>query len=302
VRRHRPVMLNEVIDMLQIKERATIVDGTVGHGGHAAEMLRKAGPHGRLIAFDWDESMIARASELLDNIPGSKNFVHADYRRIPEILDGIGIDKVDAVLLDFGVNLEHFDDVERGFSFQGDAPLDMRMDRSAKETAAAWLGRATEKEIVRVLREYGGERHAGLIAREIVRRRKEGKMRRTSDLVAAVESAVPPRLREKRIHPATRTFQAIRIQVNRELDELQSAIEGIAMRLSGGGRMVTLSYHSGEDAAAKNAFRELAKSGKFQVLTKTPLRPSEGEIDENPSSRSAKLRAIERIHIQENHS
>lgn len=302
MRRHQPVMLDEVINMLQIKERATVLDGTVGHGGHAAAMLRKAGPYGRLIAFDWDESMIARATESLEDIPGSKSFVHADYRRIPEILDGIGVDEVDAVLLDFGVNLEHFEDVERGFSFQGDAPLDMRMDRSAKETAAAWLGRATEQEIVRVLREYGGERHAGLIAREIVKRRKEGKMRRTSDLVAAVESAVPPRLREKRIHQATRTFQAIRIQVNRELDDLQSAIQEIAMRLSDGGRLVTLSYHSGEDAAAKHAFRELAKSGAFQVLTKSPMRPTEDEVTVNPSSRSAKLRAIERINTQENHS
>lgn len=293
--RHRPVMVNEVLEMLQIRNGATIIDGTVGHGGHAAAMLRAAGAHGTLIALDWDEKMIERAKEHLADLPGKKEFVCADYRRIPDVLAEMKEDGADAILLDFGVNLEHFEDARRGFSFQADAPLDMRMDVTTKETAAAWLNRASEKEIVRVLREYGGERHAGSIARAIVRMRKEGRMKRTSDLVAAVESAVPPRLREKRIHPATRTFQAIRIQVNRELEGLREAIEEIARCLRLRGRMATLSYHSGEDRAAKTAFRNLEKTGEFRNLTKTPIRPSKQEIESNLSSRSAKLRAIERI-------
>ncbi len=298
-RRHEPVMQEEVMSMLQINQGATIIDGTVGHGGHALAMLRAAGPRGRLIAFDWDETMISRASDTLAETPGGKNFIHADYRQIPQYLQTLTIVDVDAILLDFGVNLEHFEDASRGFSFQSDAPLDMRMDRSSKETAAAWLGRASEQEIVRALRELGGERHAGLIARSILRMRKEGRLKTTSDLVAAVEAAVPPRLREKRIHPATRTFQAIRIQINHELDDLQTSIEEIADCLGTAGRMVTLSYHSGEDGAAKRAFRNLQKRGEFQVLTKTPLRPTAREVYDNPSSRSAKLRTITRISKQE---
>lgn len=299
MRRHRPVMVEEVLDMLQIRKGAAIVDGTVGHGGHAAAMLQAAGKNGTLIAFDWDEWMIPRARENLAHVPGTKRFVHADYRQIPDVLSELKMVAVDAILLDFGATIEHFEDAERGFSFQSDAPLDMRMDVSTKETAAAWLGRATEKEIVRALREYGDERHAGLIARSIVRMRKDGRMKRTLDLVTAVESAVPPRLREKRIHPATRTFQAVRIQVNRELEGLREAIEKIAVCLRVGGRMATLSYHSGEDGAAKNAFRNLEKTGEFRNLTKTPRKPSQAEIESNPSSRSAKLRAIERIKVSE---
>jgi 16S rRNA (cytosine1402-N4)-methyltransferase len=198
------------------------------------------------------------------------------------------------VLQDFGVNLQHIDDTARGFSFQGDAPLDMRMDRSTMETAAAWLNRATEGEIARVIREFGGELWAGPIAKRIVVRRKEARMKTTSDLVDAVFSAIPVAKRDKRVHPATRTFQAIRIAVNHELDDLAETVTDLAARLGREGRMATLSYHSGEDAAAKNAFRELAKTKEFTLLTKKPLRPTEQEISSNPNSRSARLRGLVR--------
>lgn len=287
-------MLAEVLDLLAVEPGNVVVDGTVGHGGHAEAMAGEAGPKGELIAFDWDIEMLRIAEENLKSVQIGKTFVHADYRSAPAWLREHRPDGVDAVLLDFGVNLQHFDDTSRGFSFQGDAPLDMRMDRSTAETASAWLNRASEGEIARVIRDFGGELWSGPIAKGIVLQRKEGRMKTTSDLVNAVLGAIPPAKRDKRVHPATRTFQAIRIAVNHELDGLQEAIEEIADCLAPGGRIATLSYHSGEDAAAKNAFRNLSKAGQFAILTKKPLRPTEKEIQSNPQARSARLRGLVR--------
>ena len=292
MKRHQPVMLDEVLELLEIQSGAIVIDGTLGHGGHAEAMLRRAGANGKLIGFDWDEGMLKTAETNLKEIAGERRFVHADYRDIAGWIKENNISGSDAILLDLGVNMEHFDDKSRGFSFLEDAPLDMRMDRKTKETASAWLNRASEGEIAVALREYGGERHAGLIAREIVRRRREGKMKRTTDLAEAATRAVPPRLREKRIHPATRAFQAIRIVINRELENLEEAISEIAKCLNLGGRIAVLSYHSGEDRAAKNAFRNLSKTEGFVLLTKSPLTPSATEVRNNPSSRSAKLRGL----------
>jgi 16S rRNA (cytosine1402-N4)-methyltransferase len=291
-------MVAEVLELLAIPSGATIVDCTVGHGGHASAMLAAAGPAGRLIGFDWDEEMLAVASETLKNYGEGCLLVRSDFRAAPSYRQQHFKDGANAVLLDLGVNLQHFADESRGFSFQYDSQLDMRMARDEQETASAWLGRATEQQIVRTLRELGGERHAGRIARQIVERRREGKMKRTSDLVDAVVAAIPPRLRDKRIHPATRTFQAIRIQVNRELDGLDDAIAALANCLCLGGRMAVLSYHSGEDGAAKHAFKSVSATGEFRLLTRTPIRPQDAEVKENPSARSAKLRAIERIALE----
>jgi 16S rRNA (cytosine1402-N4)-methyltransferase len=294
MRRHRPAMLREVLELLAIKTGATVVDGTIGHGGHADAMMRLAGDEGELIGFDWDEKMLRKAEDNLSQVKANKVFVNEDFRAIPDWMDAERPGGADAILLDFGVNLEHFEDTSRGFSFSADAPLDMRMNRASKETAAAWLNRASEGEIARVLREYGGELWAGPIAKQIVKIRKESRLKTTSDLVTAVLKAIPASKRDKRIHPATRTFQAVRIRVNEELVGLQEAIRDIAHRLKPSGRLVTLSYHSGEDAAAKSAFRGLARAGEFTILTKKPLRPSQEEIQDNPNARSAKLRAIER--------
>ncbi len=291
MKRHKPVLLKETLELLRIEPGAVVIDATIGHGGHAAQMLRMAGPKGKLIGIDWDEQMLATAKENLKDVPGAKVFLHADFRDIPRRVS----DAADAILLDFGVNLEHFEAVERGFSFQADAPLDMRMDRSSKETAAAWLNRATHGEIAKTLREFGGERFAGKVAAEIVSRRKQGRMKRTGDLVEAVLAAIPPKARDKRIHPATRTFQAVRIRVNDELEQLEQAIIAIADKLKDGGRLATLSYHSGEDGCAKRAMKLLAEDRRFRILTKKPIVPSEAERRDNPSSRSAKLRGIERI-------
>jgi 16S rRNA (cytosine1402-N4)-methyltransferase len=287
-------MLGEVMELLQIKEGATVVDGTVGHGGHAEQMLRAAGRSGTLIAFDWDREMLKKAEANLELVEGKKQFIHDDFRAIPEWMALHCSSGADAILLDFGVNLEHFEDVGRGFSFQSAAPLDMRMDRQTKETASAWLNRSTEAAIASALRTFGGEKFAWPIAKEIVRRRKLDGLRTTADLVDAVLAAVPPRLREKRIHPATRTFQAVRIVVNRELEGLQEAVIEIGRCLTPKGTMATLAYHSGEDVAAKNAFKALASEKNFSILTKRPLRPSEGEVSDNPNARSARLRAIQR--------
>lgn len=287
-------MLREVLEVLSVSPGATIVDGTIGHGGHSEALLRAAGEAGELIGFDWDAAMLATAQRNLENVPGRKTFVNEDYREIPAWMQTNLSSGADAVLLDFGVNLEHFEDQERGFSFLSDAPLDMRMDVQTKETAAAWLNRASEGEIARALREFGGEKWAGPIAKQIIKRRKESALRTTTDLVECVLRAVPAAKREKRIHPATRTFQAVRIAVNKELSDLQDAIEKIALQLKPGGRMATLSYHSGEDAAAKNAFRALAAGHGYSILTKKPLRPEPAEVMENPNARSARLRAIER--------
>jgi len=287
-------MLAEVLQLLDVQPGDIVVDGTVGHGGHAEALAEAAGKGGELIAFDWDEEMLRIAEKNLEGVGIGKTFVNADYRSAPDWLRENQPEGVDAVLLDFGVNLQHFDDMERGFSFQGDAPLDMRMDRSTIETAAAWLNRATEGEIARVIREFGGELWSGPIAKRVVLRRKEGRMKTTSDLVDAVYSAIPVAKRDKRVHPATRTFQAIRIAVNRELEDLAKAVTDLAGCLAPGGRMATLSYHSGEDAAAKNAFRDLARGKEFTVLTKKPLRPTEQEISSNPNSRSARLRGLVR--------
>lgn len=279
------------MELLAIPRGATVVDATVGHGGHAEAMLARAGESGTLIACDWDETMLATAIENLKRVEGNKTFVHADYRELPEEIPG----QADAILIDLGANIEHFEDASRGFSFLHEASLDMRMHKASKETASAWLNRATHGEIAKTLRDYGGERFAGKIAAEIVKRRRSSQMKTTGDLVEAVMAAIPPRLREKRIHPATRTFQAVRIRINHELDDLESAIERLARKLKVGGRLATLSYHSGEDGAAKRSMKRLSDTGSYRILTKKPIAPSEAERRDNPSSRSAKLRAIERI-------
>jgi 16S rRNA (cytosine1402-N4)-methyltransferase len=290
--RHVPVMVQEVMECLDLHPAMTVVDATVGHGGHAREILQRIGREGTLIACDWDEGVLQQARENLKDLPGTKIFLHRDYRDLPEWLKEHYPEGVDAILMDLGVCLEHLQDPERGFSFLVDAPLDMRFNPQQHETASAWLGRVSEPELVRVLKEYGGERYAGPIARAILQRRRRGELKRTTDLVSAVLEAVPPHRRERRIHPATRTFQAIRIAVNRELEGLKEAVENLARCLKARGRMVVLSYHSGEDREVKLAFRNLMRTGLFSLLNRTPLTPSREEVERNPRSRSAKLRAL----------
>ncbi len=306
-------MLNEVLELLSPRPGMTVVDGTVGAGGHASAIAERLGTTGTLIALDRDADMLTLAEERLIATPPTKHFVHADYRDLPLVLDELGYPTVDGILIDMGVCSEQLDNPERGLAFRFEAPLDMRLDREQPTTAYHLLQKVKYGDLVRILREYGGEHWAPAIAKAIIRRRDRGRMNTTGDLVAAVMEAIPRKFQEKRIHPATRTFQAIRIAVNRELDGLQEAFEEMAHRLKPNGTLCILSYHSLEDRAVKHAFRNLSarhpmlvsanggpaevgdKQLIFQILTSKPLEPSEQEVEENPRARSAKLRAIRRI-------
>jgi 16S rRNA (cytosine1402-N4)-methyltransferase len=307
---HKPVMVREVMEYLNPPVGGIAVDATVGAGGHACALAERLGHDGLLIALDRDAQMLALAQQNLADIPCMAHYIHADYRNLPEVLQELQIKAVDSILVDMGVCSEQLDDPERGFAFRYDAPLDMRLDREQPTTAYHLLQRIRFPDLVRILREYGGEQWAKPIARAIIRRRDQGRMNTTGDLAAAVLEAIPKKFQEKRIHPATRTFQAIRIAVNRELDDLQPAFEAMAGCLKVGGVICVLAYHSLEDRAVKHAFRNLSQRVRepvgvgasateaarpvLEILTPKPIEPSEAEIQDNPRARSAKLRAARR--------
>jgi 16S rRNA (cytosine1402-N4)-methyltransferase len=308
---HKPVMVREVLEYLNPPVGGVVVDATVGAGGHARALAERVGREGTLIALDRDAQMLALAQQNLADIACMAYYLHADYRSLPEVLYELQIDAVDAILVDMGVCSEQLDDPERGLAFRYDAPLDMRLDREQPTTAYHLLQRVRLPELVRILREYGGEQWSKPIARAIIRRRDQGRMNTTGDLAAAVLEAIPKKFQEKRIHPATRTFQAIRIAVNRELDDLQPAFEAMAGCLKVGGVICVLAYHSLEDRAVKHAFRNLSQRARepvvvgapaqpadrpiLEILTPKPLEPSEAEVQDNPRARSAKLRAARRV-------
>jgi 16S rRNA (cytosine1402-N4)-methyltransferase len=308
---HKPVMVREVLEYLNPPVGGVVVDATVGTGGHARALAERIGREGLLIALDRDAQMLTLAQQNLADIACMAHYIHADYRNLPEVLQELQIDAVDAILVDMGVCSAQLDDPERGLAFRYDAPLDMRLDREQPTTAYHLLQRIRLPELVRILREYGGEQWAKPIARAIIRRRDQGRMNTTGDLAAAVLEAIPKKFQEKRIHPATRTFQAIRIAVNRELDDLQPAFESMVGCLRVGGTICVLAYHSLEDRAVKHAFRNLSQRARapvgagaptppsdrpvLEILTPKPLEPSEAEIQNNPRARSAKLRAARRV-------
>ncbi|HWA82342.1 MAG TPA: 16S rRNA (cytosine(1402)-N(4))-methyltransferase RsmH [Fimbriimonadaceae bacterium] len=288
---HDPVMLREILEILPLRPGAVVVDGTLGLGGHSSEMLQRISPGGTLFGFDWDESMLEIARKRLNSDTGSSiRLVHDDFGSVAEHVDR----PADAILLDLGLNSAQVDDPSRGISFKEDGPLDMRMDRSRGEPASALLNRWTMQQIEQALWDYGDERWARNVARKIVERRKESPLRTTNDLVDCVLAAIPVGARDKRIHPATRSFQAIRIVVNGELEGLEKALHSSASCLASGGVLAVLSYHSGEDRIVKTAFRALSQRGGYEELTRKPLTPTQEEIARNPRSRSAKLRAIRR--------
>jgi 16S rRNA (cytosine1402-N4)-methyltransferase len=290
---HEAVMVAEVMQHLALRPGHTAMDGTAGHAGHSFEMATRIAPGGRLIAFDWDEAMLSVARTKLSQAREVQiDLVNADFREAPAWLDEWQA-RPNGMLLDLGLNLAQIEDASRGITFREEGPLDMRMDRSSGETAAALLNRLSPSEIERILWEFGDERWAKRIAETVVAHRKEKPLRTTTDLVDCVLAAVPSGARDKHLHPATRTFQAVRIAVNHELDDLQETIEALADRLAEQGTLVILSYHSGEDRAAKNAFRSLSGRG-FQEITRRPETPSDEEVRRNPRSRSAKLRALKR--------
>jgi 16S rRNA (cytosine1402-N4)-methyltransferase len=293
-------MVQEVLEGLALKPGAVVVDGTLGLAGHSLRMISQISPGGTLVGIDWDEKMLDIARKRLEQVQGvDLALFRTDYRAVYECLKSASLRGADAILLDLGLNNAQIEDDLRGISFRKEGPLDMRMDQSKNQSAADFLNTSPVREIERVLLEYGDERWAKRIAEVIVDRRKQQPLESTGDLVDCVLAAVPAAKRDKRIHPATRTFQAVRIHINGELEGLQDAIEGAGLCLNANGRMAVLSYHSGEDRAVKRAFKALAETDEFRLITKRPLVPGTQEQRDNPKSRSAKLRLIERLSRKE---
>ncbi len=281
------MLVAEVLELLAVRPGGLWVDGTVGLGGHAEAVLRASAPDGRLRGFDRDGETLERARARLAPFGDRVRLEHADYRELADRLAG---ESADGILLDLGVSSLQLDDAERGFSFQREGPLDMRMDRSERGSAAELVNRMRERELADLFHEYGEEPFSRRIARAIVRERETAPIETTTRLAEIVRRAAP-RSRRPGFHPATRTFQALRIRTNRELDRLEPALESAALCLRPAGRMAVIAFHSLEDRAAKQAFRSLETRG-FRVLTRKPLRPGEPETRDNPRARSARLRAL----------
>ncbi len=307
---HRPVLLQETISLLQPEHGGLFVDGTLGLGGHS-EALLLASPETSVIGLDRDREALGWGTERLASFGSRFRAVHADYRDIKRVLAEMNIERVRGVLVDLGVSSLQFDSATRGFSFRTDAPLDMRMDAEGdEETAAELLARLPEEEIARVIYEYGEERHSRRIARFIVERRERGEpVKTTKELAELVARAVRARKKD-RIHPATRTFQALRIAVNRELEGLDQFIETSIDLLEPGGRFAAISFHSLEDRIVKRTLRRLSGQCEcpprvpvcscgarraVEILTRRPVTPNLAEVEENPRARSAKLRACQRV-------
>jgi 16S rRNA (cytosine1402-N4)-methyltransferase len=288
---HEPVMVKEVLEHLEPARGGVFVDCTVGLGGHARALLE----HGasRLIGLDRDPAALAHAREALRGHTDRVELVHRDYRDIGDVLDSRGIIEVNGVLVDLGVSSMQLDAPGRGFSFRRNEPLDMRMDTTSGATAAEALAAADEQTLANVIYEFGEERHARRVARAIVAARTEAPIDTTGRLADVVRRAVP-RKGYTRIDPATRTFQAIRIWVNRELDGLDEFFGVAVKRLKPGGRLVAITFHSLEDRIVKHTLRALQSAGEVTIRTKRPVVPAESEVERNARARSAKLRAAER--------
>jgi 16S rRNA (cytosine1402-N4)-methyltransferase len=294
---HVPVMTAEVVDFLRPDRGGLFVDCTIGLGGHARALLDAGAA--RVLGLDRDQDALARAAEALGAYRDRVELVHADYRDLAAVLDSRQIPAIDGALADLGVSSMQLDGAGRGFSFQRDEPLDMRMDRSSGDTAADLVARASERELADAIFRYGEERFSRRIARAIVDARREMPVATTGRLAAIVRRAIPRR-GPMRIDPATRTFQALRIWVNRELDGLDRFVETAVARLREGARLVVITFHSLEDRIVKHTLRALDSRGAgVKVLTKKPVIPRDEEVDRNPRARSAKLRAAERVGISD---
>lgn len=307
---HIPVMLDECLEGLNIKADGIYVDGTVGGAGHSIEIVKRLSGNGRLICVDKDEDALKAAGERLAPYSDRVTFIRDDYKNLVAELDSIGVGKVDGILLDLGVSSYQLDNAERGFSYMKDAPLDMRMDRSQRISAYEVVNGYSESELARILFDYGEEKLARQIARNILKARAEKPIETTLELAKIVEDTYPAKTRWKFGHPAKRTFQAIRIEVNDELSSLGEAVTQMARRLEKGGRMAVITFHSLEDRIVKSAFKELSLActcppdfpvcvcGKVQeveLVNKKPIVASEGELEKNSRSQSAKLRVIEKL-------
>jgi len=287
-------MLKEAVDLLNPHAGGIYVDCTLGGGGHAKEILSRIGERGHLIAFDKDRHAIERSQKVLAPYLNRVTVVHRDYRFLAEVLRELEIAEVDGILFDLGVSSYQVLEPERGFSYNYDAPLDMRMDDSSATTAADLVNTLSEKELGDIIYRFGEERWARRIASFIVEQRKKAPIKTTGQLTEIIKAAIPAAARRKGPHPARRTFMALRIAVNDELSGLEEGLRAGISFLKAGGRIVVISFHSLEDRIVKRIFREYAASNILRILTKKPLIPSEEEVLVNPRSRSAKIRAAEK--------
>ncbi len=297
---HRPVLYEEVLELLQPKTRTgqiKILDCTLGLGGHASALMRTSGKDAQLVGMDADEDNVVFAKRNLALFEGRVRFFHANYSQIHDVLAEVGWDKVDILLADLGIASNQLDNPDRGMSFSQDGPLDMRLDRNSPRTAAELVNQIGEKELADLIYSFGEERYSRRIARAIVAERQKGRIERTKQLEDIVFRAMPAPLRQKRkgVHPATRTFQALRIAVNEELQNLEILLGSLGDVMAVNGRAAFISFHSLEDRRVKQAFSDLVGTGRAKSLTKKPIVATEEEIQENPRSRSAKLRGVEII-------
>lgn len=307
---HTSVLLEETIDQLNIRPDGIYVDGTLGGGGHSCEILKHLTEGGMLIGIDQDEAAIRAASERLAVFGGKAEIYRRNYCEIQEVLAEAGVGKVNGIVLDLGVSSYQLDEAERGFSYREDAPLDMRMDRRQELTARDIVNQYEEGALYRVIRNYGEDRFAKNIAKHIVQARQKKPIETTDELTEIIKAAIPARVRATGGHPSKRTFQAIRIELNRELDVLEQSVDRMIEALAPGGRLCIITFHSLEDRIVKVKFREnenpctcppdfpvcvCGKKSRGHVVTRKPILPAEEELENNPRAQSAKLRVFEKI-------
>lgn len=306
---HKSILLNECMEGLSIKEDGIYVDGTLGGGGHSFHILKRLGERGRLIGIDQDEDAIKAATKRLEAFANKVTIVRDNYEHFQTILSTLSIPKVDGILLDLGVSSYQFDEADRGFSYRFDAPLDMRMDRRQDFTAKDLINNYSEQELYHIIRDYGEDKFARNIAKHIVKEREKKPIETTFELSEIISHAIPMKMRVQGGHPAKKTFQAVRIALNRELEVLEESIEGMIKALNPEGRLCIISFHSLEDRIVKKAFRTAedpcicpkdfpictcGRKSLGKVISKKAIIPSDLEMEENPRARSAKLRIFER--------
>ena len=306
---HKSILLNECMEGLSIKEDGIYVDGTLGGGGHSFHILERLGERGRLIGIDQDEDAIKAATKRLEAFANKVTIVRDNYEHFQTILSTLSIPKVDGTLLDLGVSSYQFDEADRGFSYRFDAPLDMRMDRRQDFTAKDLINNYSEQELYHIIRDYGEDKFARNIAKHIVKEREKKPIETTFELSEIISHAIPMKMRVQGGHPAKKTFQAVRIALNRELEVLEESIEGMIKALKPEGRLCIISFHSLEDRIVKKAFRTAedpcicpkdfpictcGRKSLGRVISKKAIIPSDLEMEENPRARSAKLRIFER--------